>query len=115
MASKAERQIMKAEKRAMRARARAGRIEARTRFLFGFAGGYVAGTILPTTLGVSADTVNLGMLAAGGYFGYTDPGDLGDYATGVGAVGTIQSLDSFVVPKIKGLLNKNGTGNGNGG
>lgn len=73
-------------------------IEARMRFATGFGVTFVATQLVPRVVPSLAEYqtyIDLGLAAAGTYFGVTDSGPFGDYAVGAAAVGATQTLDNL--------------------
>jgi hypothetical protein len=115
--SKAERQVQAAERKQRREHYREERLETRLRFVLGFAASYVGEKVAVAqmpSLTPDADSplnfvggiVDLGLAAGGGYIAATDTGEMGDYATGAFAVGTIQLMDRVVTGITDALAKK---------
>lgn len=104
--SKAERRAQALERRAKRDAAKDEILAARMRTALGFAGGYIASSLLPRVAPTfSANQAALDLVLAGGgaYLALTDEDEIGDYATGVAMVGITQTLDRGVA-LIEGWL-----------
>lgn len=97
--------ISKAEKKAQRLQAREDRRAAegevaigRLRTMIGFGAAYIGTQVLlpmaAPTLSQNQALVDGALAIGGGYLALTDLGPTGDYALGVGMVGTIQTLDN---------------------
>ncbi len=96
-AREAEKRADRLQRQERRREAEGEIIEARMRFATGFGVTFIATQIVPRVVPSIAQYqtyIDLGLAAAGTYFGVTDSGPFGDYAVGAAAVGATQTLDN---------------------
>jgi hypothetical protein len=95
---KAVKKAERAEKKIKREAAKGEVMEARLRTGIGFAAAYIGTQALPSLIPNLPDgaqgTIDFLLGASGAYFAFTDDGPLGDFATGWGMVGAVQTLDN---------------------
>lgn len=87
------------EAREKRRQERGEQITTRFRFMVGFGAAYLGTQVLvpmfAPTLAENQALVDGALAIGGGYLALTNPDEIGDYATGAGAVGAIQTLDNI--------------------